>query len=113
MAHESTTAYLTIAAAQQSATHQPLRDATRALNAAVAHFQSGVAAQRGAFVAMQLDETDPVITGRFVGLVDLLKTCDRIANELNDRIPLLAPILARQEEMVVQLNADIVAVETP
>lgn len=109
MGHASTTAYLAVAAVQQTATHQPLRDAVRSLNASVAQFQAGIAAQRGAFMAMQQDETDPVIAGRFAELVDLLKTCDRIANELNDRLPLVSPLLARQEAMVVRLNADVAA----
>jgi hypothetical protein len=105
MAHESTTAYLAIAHDQQTQTHPPLRDLLRTANKAIAAFQAGIAAQRSAFMDMQLDEIDPRITGLYVELLDLLKTCDRVPNELNDRLTQLPPLLDRHEAMLARLDA--------
>lgn len=113
MAHESTTAYLAVAHDQQTLTHQPLRDLLRTANRAISAFQSGIAAQRSAFMDMQLDETDPRIAGLYVELLDLLKTCDRLPNELNDRLTQLPPLLDRQEGMLARLDAAAAAVLAP
>lgn len=105
MAHESTTAYIQTAQTEQAATHPAVRDLLRSANTVIASFQAGVAAQRAAYMSMQLDETDPRITGLFVELLDLLKTCDRLSGEFNDRLTQIPALLDRQEAMVLRLSS--------
>lgn len=105
MGHESTLAYIATAQTQQAATHQQVRDLLRSANTVAAAFQTAVAAQRGAFMSMQLDETDPRIAGKFVELFDQLKTADRISGEMTQKMTELPPLLARMEQMIVDLNA--------